>query len=169
MQEADTSNTASQSYDSGRQNRPDASYSNIAGQTLEQLTELAALSWSVSSLYVEQIKLTGQTAKAELQLSGRSLAIAAALVVCFGVGLILLWSGMLLLLGYVILQLTASLSLTVLVMLLLQVSLLFWCWRSLSYVLSQVGFNETWQQLRRVLKNNTAQPAASKHGDTNAD
>ena len=42
----------------------------MAEQALDQLSELAALSWSVSEHYTEQLKLTGKTAKAELYFSG---------------------------------------------------------------------------------------------------
>jgi hypothetical protein len=121
---------------------------------LDQLTELAALSWSVTTGYTEQIKLTGQTAKAEWRLSGRSLAIAVVLLVFFGAGSILLWGSILLLLGYILAQATASVAITATAMLLLQFAMLCWCWRSLKYVLTQVGFSQTWQQLQRVLQQN---------------
>ncbi|MBZ9609991.1 hypothetical protein [Rheinheimera maricola] len=126
------------------------SSNSMTEQALDQLTELAALSWSVSEHYSEQLKLTGQTAKAEWHLTGRSVAIAAGLLVCLGAGIILLWASVLALLGYLIFQATLSLSATAAVLLLLQSALLWWCWRSLGYVLSQVGFNATWQQLRRL-------------------
>lgn len=159
--------------DAAQQGKRASEPSGITEQTLDKLSELAALSWSVSSIYSEQVKLTGQTAKAEWQLSGRSLTIAAALLVCFGAGLILLWSSILLLLGYGLWQLTASLPVTVAAMLLLQFGLLIWCWRSLSFVLSQIGFSQTLQQLRRVFfqqpdKDTTARETTSKDGESHA-
>lgn len=138
-------------------------------QALEQLTELAALGWSVSEYYTAQLRLTGQTAKAEWQLTGRSLIIAAALVVCFGAGLILLWGSILLLLGYLLLQATGSVLIAAIVLLLTQVALLWWCWRSLGYVVLQVGFSKTWQQLRRVLFFDAASNATPNDGDSDAD
>lgn len=143
----------------------------IAGQTLDQLTELAAISWSISENYAEQIKLTGQLAEAEWQLSGRSVAVAAVLAVCFAVGLTLLWSGLMLILAYLLLQFTASVMATAAVLLLLQMALVFWCWRSLHYVLSQVGFGQTWQQIKRLFSQTAGRPP---HGTaagekTNAD
>lgn len=125
---------------------------NMAEQAYEQLTELAAISWSVSANYTEQIKLTGQTANAEWQLSSRSLVIAAALIVFFGAGLILLWGSILLLVGYLLFQATMSLPITAAALLLLQFAGLLWCWRSLGYVLKQVGFKQTWRHIRRMLQ-----------------
>lgn len=122
----------------------------LAEQTLDQLAEMAALSLSVKQRYIGQVKLAGKTAKAEWQLTARSLTIAAALVVCFGAGMILLWCSILLLLGYLLFQLTSSILITAAALLLLQFGLLFWCWRSLGHVLSQVGFSHTWQQFRRL-------------------
>lgn len=116
-------------------------------QALDQLAELAALGHSVKQAYAGQLKLTGQIATAEWQLTGRSLTIAAALVVCFGAGLILLWGSILLLLGYLLFQLSSSVLITAAALLLLQCALLLWCWRSLGYVLSQVGFSNTLNQL----------------------
>jgi hypothetical protein len=141
----------------------------MAEQALDQLSELAALSWSVSEHYTEQLKLTGKTAKAEWQLSGRSLTIAAALVVSFGAGLILLWGSILLLLGYLLFQATGSVVIAAVAILVLQSALLLWCWRSLGYVLSQVGFSETWQQLRRVLVAKESASDKENHGDSHAD
>jgi hypothetical protein len=122
----------------------------LAEQTLDQLAEMAALSLSVKQRYIGQVKLAGKTAKAEWQLTARSLTVAAALVVCFGAGMILLWGSILLLLGYMLLQLTSSVFITAAALLLLQFALLFWCWRSLGHVLLQVGFAHTWQQIRRL-------------------
>lgn len=145
MQSHNTSAAAAESQTAQQAKKP------LTEQALDQLSELAALSWSVSEHYTEQLKLTRQTAKAEWQLSGRSLTIAAALVASFGAGLILLWGSILLLLGYLLFQATGSVIIAAVAILVLQSALLLWCWRSLGYVLSQVGFNETWQQLRRVL------------------
>jgi len=118
---------------------------------VDQITEMAALSWSVSERYAEQIKLSGLTAKAELKLTGRSLTIAAGLIVCLGAGLILLWFSLLLVLGFLIFHFSGSLMLSGAILLVMQFAVLYWCWRSLDYVLSQVGFGETWRQLKRVL------------------
>ncbi len=125
-----------------------AALSQSAEQALDQLAHLAALGHSVKEAYAGQLKQTGQIAKAEWQLSGRSLTIAAALVVCFGAGLILLWGSILLVLGYLLFQLSSSILVTAGALVLLQFGLLYWCWRSLGYVLSQVGFSNTLQQLR---------------------
>lgn len=122
----------------------------LVDQTLDQLSEMAALSLSVKQRYTEQVKLAGKTAGAEWQLTARSLTVAAALVVCFGAGMILLWGSILLVLGYVLFQLTSSALISAAALLALQFALLFWCWRSLGHVLSQVGFSHTWQQLRRL-------------------
>ncbi len=150
MQSRETAQAPEQAPDAAPQDSPPKQNSR-AEQALDQLTELAALSWSVTSHYTEQIKLTGETAKAEWQLSGRSLTLAAAIIVCFGAGVILLWGSILLVLGYVIFQLTSSLAISAAALLLLQFGLLLWCWRSLGYVLSQVGFQQTWQQMQRLL------------------
>lgn len=118
---------------------------------LEQLAQIAALGHSVKQAYASQLKLTGQIATAEWQLTGRSLTIAAALVVCFGAGMILLWGSILLVLGYLLFQLSNSVIITAAALVLLQFALLLWCWRSLSYVLSQAGFAKTLQQLQSLL------------------
>lgn len=123
----------------------------ISDQALDALAEMAALSWSVKQHYGSQVKLARQTARAEWQLTGRSLMLASALVVCFGAGAVLLWGSVLLALGYMMWLASASLLFTATALLLLQSILLWWCWRSLSYVVSQAGFSKTWQQLRRLL------------------
>lgn len=122
-----------------------------ADQALAQLTELAELGHSVQQAYASQLKLTGQIAAAEWQLTGRSLTIAAALVVCFGAGMILLLGSFLAVLGYLLFQLSSSVAITATALLLLQFAVLFWCWRSLAYVLSQAGFSNTWRQLQLLL------------------
>lgn len=128
-----------------------AALSQKADQALDQLAYLAALAQSVRQAYSSQLKLTGQIATAEWQLTGRSLTIAAALVVCFGAGLILFWGSLLLLLGYLLLQLSGSVVITAFALVLLQSGLLVWCWRSLGYVLSQAGFLNTIRQIRSLL------------------
>ncbi|MEH8016150.1 hypothetical protein MN202_02790 [Rheinheimera muenzenbergensis] len=143
-----------------------AKAANIGEQTWDQLTELAAISWCISSNYTQQIKLTADTAQAELSLSARSITVAAGLVVCFAAGLILLWGSMLLVIGYVVFQVTGTALITASVLLLLQCLLLFWCWRSLRYVLSQVGFSHTWQQLCSVF---AARDKPAQTGGSHAD
>jgi hypothetical protein len=142
----------------------------IAGQTWDQLTELAAISWSISENYAEQIKLTGQLAKAEWRLSERSVIVAAVLALCFAIGLTLLWSGGMLLLAYLLLQFSASVMATAAVLLLVQIGLVFWCWRSLLYVLSQIGFNQTWQQFKRLFNQTLSSQTADSqtNGSTSA-
>lgn len=170
MQSRETSEAAAQAPGAGPEaTQQQAASKPLTEQALDQLTELAALGWSVSEHYTEQLKLTGQTAKAEWRLTGRSLTIAAALLVCFGAGLILLWGTMLLLLGYLLFQASGSVVIAAIAILLLQAAVLFWCWRSLAYVLAQVGFSETWQQLRRVLFAKPQATAKDNHGDNHAD
>lgn len=123
----------------------------VIDQAMEQLAEIAVLSSSVKQAYLEQLKLAGKIATAEWQLTGRSLIIAAALVVCFGTGITLFWGSILLLLGYMLFQLSGSLLASVIALVVLQFVLLLWCWRSLGYVLSQTGFSKTWQQLQLLL------------------
>ncbi|EGM78980.1 hypothetical protein Rhein_0838 [Rheinheimera sp. A13L] len=139
-----------------------AALTKSAEQALDQLAEIAALGNSVKQAYASQLKLTGQIATAEWQLTGRSLTIAAALVVCFGAGMILLWGSILAVLGYVLFQLSSSVAITATALLLLQFAVLFWCWRSLAYVLSQAGFSNTWRQLQLLL-------FRPQKEDTNAD
>lgn len=123
----------------------------VLDQAMEQLAEIAVLSSSVKQAYLEQLKLARKIATAEWRLTGRSLIIAAALVVCFGTGITLFWGSILLLLGYMLFQLSGSLLATVSALVVLQFVLLLWCWRSLGYVLSQTGFSKTWQQLQLLL------------------
>ena len=131
-------------------------------QAIEQLSLIAALGHSVKQNYINQLMLVEKIASAEWQLSGRSLIIAAALVVCFGAGIILFWGSILLVLGYLLFQLSHSVLITASTLVILQFILLFWCWRSLSYVLSQVGFSNTWQQLR-LLFFTTPQEQETQH------
>lgn len=146
----------------GQPESTQAALTKSAEQALDQLAEIAALGNSVRQTYANQLKLTGQIATAEWQLTGRSLTIAAALVVCFGAGMILLWGSVLLLLGYLLFQLTSSVVITATALLLLQFALLLWCWRSLGYVLSQAGFSNTLRQLQLLL-------FRPQKEDTNAD
>lgn len=136
---------------SAAQRVPGSGVSHGAKALVEDITELAALGWSVAELYTAQLKLAGKTAKAEWQLSGRSLLLAAALLVCFGAGVVLLWAGCLTLLGILLWQTSQSLTVTAATLIILQLILLWWCWRSLAYVLTQVGFTQSWRQLRRLL------------------
>lgn len=138
-----------------------AAMSQNTEQVLEQLAQLAALAQSVRQAYSAQLKLTGQIATAEWQLTGRSLTLAAALVVCFGAGLILLWGSLLIVLGYLLFQVCGSVLITAAALVLLQAGLLLWCWRSLGYVLSQAGFANTLQQIRLLF-------FAAKTEDNNA-
>ncbi|HEX5791823.1 MAG TPA: hypothetical protein VFY01_01015, partial [Rheinheimera sp.] len=94
MQKQEAEPSAQQAAEPGTANTA-AADSSVAQQTVDKLTELAALGWSVSEHYTEQIRLSGQTAKAELRLSGRSLTLAAGLIVCLGAGLVLLWCSLL--------------------------------------------------------------------------
>ena len=132
-------------------------------QILAQLAHLAAIGQSVKQAWRTQLKLTQQIATAEWQLSGRSLTLAAALVVCFGAGLILLWGSSLMLLGYLLFQLSSSILVTALALVLLQSGLLLWCWRSLGYLLSQVGFSKTLAQLGLLF---FAAKPEEQHADT---
>jgi VIT1/CCC1 family predicted Fe2+/Mn2+ transporter len=127
-----------------------AAQDSLLDQTIDQLAKIAALSSSVKQAYIGQLTLTKKIAKAEWRLTGRSLILAAALVVCFGTGIILFWGSILLLLGYVLLQLSSSLLITAVALVVLQFILLLWCWRSLGYLLSQTGFANTWHQLRQL-------------------
>ena len=142
-----------------------AALSQKADQALDQLTHLAALAQSVRQAYSSQLKLTGQIATAEWQLTGRSLTMAAALVVCFGAGLILLWGSILVVLGYLLFQLSGSVVITAVALVLLQSGLLVWCWRSLGFLLSQAGFANTLQQLRLLF---FATAAERKNADPTA-
>lgn len=151
MHSKEAAQAPAQAPDINLQATPSADDSSVMQKAQDRLTEMAALGWSVSELYAEQIKLSGQTAKAELKLTGRSLTIAAGLIVCLGAGIIMLWCSVLLVLGYVIFHFWGSLALSAVVTILLQLAVLVWCLRSLDYVLSQVGFAETWRQLRRLL------------------
>lgn len=69
--------------------------------------------------------LVEKIASAEWQLTGRSLIIAAALVVCFGAGIILFWGSILLVLGYLLFQLSHSVLITASTLVILQFILLF--------------------------------------------
>lgn len=152
MQSRETATAPAQAPDTAASTKGCTAAQSAAPQQLtQQLTELAALGWSVSELYVAQLKLAANTAKAEWQLSGRSLLIAAALLVCFGAGVVLLWAGCLTLLGILLWQTSQSLTVTAATLIILQLILLWWCWRSLAYVLTQVGFTQSWRQLRRLL------------------
>lgn len=165
MQSRETSDAPAQAPDTAATS---AAEKPLTEQAFDQLTELAALGWSVGGHYRRQFKSTAQLAKAEWHLSGRSLAVAAALIVCLATGLFLLCCSVLLLLGYALFQAISSVAITAAALLLLQFALLYWCWRSLAYVLSQVGFSATWQQLRRLLL--AKQPSAKdNHGDSYAD
>lgn len=131
-------------------NSEQSAVNKMAEQAMDQLAEMAALGDAVKNAYAEQFTLVGKIAAAEWQLTGRSLIIAAALVACLGVGMILLWGSILFLLGYLLFLLSDSVWIALSVLVLLQVALLLWCCRSLGYVLSQTGFSRTLRQLRQI-------------------
>ena len=169
MQSRETATAPAQAPDTAASTKDCTAAQSAAPQPLtEQLTELAALGWSVSELYVAQLKLAANTAKAEWQLSGRSLVIAAALLVCFGAGIILLWATTLVLLGVMLWQLSQSVIVTAGALLLLQGGVLLWCWRSLNYVLSQVGFRQSWRALRQLFNSGAGRRAKQQPDNTEA-
>ena len=134
---------------------------------IDKVAEIAALSGSVAGHYQQQAGLVQQQAQAEWALSLRSLTIAAAIMVCFGAGVVMLWGSILALSGVLLLQLVDSIAVTIGCLLLLQVLALAWCWRSMRYLFKQVGFVQTLAQLRQVFSS-TPQPAGGQDADSNA-
>lgn len=135
---------------------------------LDKVAEIAALSGSVAGHYQQQAGMVQQQAKAEWALSLRSLTIAAAIMVCFGAGVVMLWGSILALSGVLLLQVVDSIAITIGCLLLLQVLALAWCWRSMRYLFKQVGFEQTLAQLRQLFSH-TPEQAGGQHADSNAD
>ncbi|CAM3767820.1 phage holin family protein [Rheinheimera salexigens] len=133
---SETENTASNTKAAG-----------LLDNTLDDIAEIAALASSVAQQYKVQTDLVKQQAKAEWALSVRSLTIAAAILVCFGAGVVMLWGSVLTLIGVVLFQLFNSLIASVVILLVLQILALIWCWRSMRYLLKQVGLKRTLLQI----------------------
>lgn len=154
--DAKAANTASQS-----------TATSVLDNTLDDLAEIAALAGSVAQQYKQQTDLVKQQAQAEWALSVRSLTIAAAIWVCFGAGVIMLWASVLTLIGLVLLPLLNSMLATIAILLGLQILALIWCWRSMHYLLKQVGMKQTLIQLRHFFSpsrfaNKTKQPESEQ-------
>ncbi len=136
-----------------RDNEPQsAAAESLPEQVMAQLTEIAALLSLTAEQYQQQVKLTRQTAHAEMALSRRSLIIAAALLVALGAGVVMLWGTLLVFISYLLLQATTSVPLTAALMFLVQVAALYWCWRNVRYLLKQVSFSQTLTQIKGIFK-----------------
>jgi hypothetical protein len=159
QKDATAANTANQSQ-----------AASILDNTLDDIAEIAALAGSVAQQYKQQTALVKQQAQAEWALSLRSLTLAAAILVCFGAGVIMLWASVLILIGLVLLPLLNSITVTIAILLGLQILVLIWCWRSMRYLLKQVGLRQTLIQLRHFFSpsrfaKQTQQPESSKSGE----
>ncbi|MGI5308590.1 hypothetical protein [Rheinheimera sp. WS51] len=143
--------TPSSDADTDTSRTTDTKQASALNKTLDDVAEIAALASSVAQQYKEQTALVKQQAKAEWALSVKSLTLAIAILVCFGVGLVMLWASVLTLIGAALFQLFDSLLLTVAVLLVLQVIALIWCWRSMRYLFKQVGLRQTLIQVEQLL------------------
>jgi len=116
---------------------------------IAKLTDYAA---QLKDDYHQQGKLTQQLAIAEWKLSLRSLAIITILLGCFASGLVLLWVGLLSIVGYATFDLFSSVWLSITVVIALQILCLIWLWRSAIYLSNKIGFSKTLNSLKQLFK-----------------
>lgn len=129
---------------------------------MDNLTELSALVHLLKEQYQQQVLITKQMAKAEWRLSSRSMALSGALLGGLLVGAIVLWASIIAFAGYLLFLATESIAISAGLLILLQAVLLVWCGSSIKYLMSQIGFGHTKQQLVEFF-HTTPQP-----GDSNA-
>ena len=132
---------------------PDPSAADPVPENVQaKLAEIIALLSLTAEQYQQQALLTKQTARAELDLSRRSLILVAWLLVTLGAGLVMLWGILLVFVGYFLLQATESLPLTAGVLFVGQLAIMYWCWRSVHSLLKHVGFNHTFAQIKDIFR-----------------
>tara|TARA_R110002126_G_scaffold16527_20_gene66044 strand:+ start:664 stop:1131 length:468 start_codon:yes stop_codon:yes gene_type:complete len=137
-------------------------------KVVAQLSEIAALLSLSVEQYQQQMRLTRQTARAEMALSRRSMMVVAALLVAITGAAIILWATLLVFAGYWLMHATNSVPLTASILIVVQLAVLYWCWRSVRYVLAQVGFSHTLAQLKDMFRL-SAEPAGGSNVNQSVD
>jgi hypothetical protein len=127
MQNPDLTSSESQATDS-------QSSATNADDWQDHVAKLADYAAQLKDDYHQQGKLTHQLAIAEWKLSLRSLALITILLGCFASGLVLLWVGLLGIVGFATFDLFSSIWLSITVVISLQILCLIWLWRNAVYL-----------------------------------
>lgn len=145
MQNLHSTSSESQSTDS-------QSSAKHADDWQDHVAKLADYAAQLKDDYHQQGKLTHQLAIAEWKLSLRSLALITILLGCFASGLVLLWVGLLGIVGFATFDLFSSIWLSITVVISLQILCLIWLWRNAVYLSKKIGFTKTLNSLKQLLK-----------------
>ena len=145
MQNPDLTSSESQATDS-------QSSATNADDWQDHVAKLADYAAQLKDDYHQQGKLTHQLAIAEWKLSLRSLALITILLGCFASGLVLLWVGLLGIVGFATFDLFSSIWLSIAVVISLQALCLIWLWRNAVYLSKKIGFTKTLNSLKQLLK-----------------
>ncbi|NMM41457.1 hypothetical protein [Pseudoalteromonas arctica] len=125
-----------------------------ADQWQDHLAKLSQYGEQLYQDYRQQTGICKELASAEWRLSTRSLALTIILLVSFAGGLVLLWAGLLITLGFVIFTFSQSIWFRAICLTGLQLLCLMWLWKNIGYISSKVGFDKTAHSIKQLLNIN---------------
>ena len=125
-----------------------------ADQWQDHLAKLSQYGEQLYQDYRQQAGICKELASAEWRLSTRSLALTIILLVSFAGGLVLLWAGLLITLGFAVFAFSQSIWLSAVCLIGLQLLCLMWLWKNIGYISSKIGFDKTITSIRQLLNLN---------------
>ncbi|MBB1301762.1 MAG: hypothetical protein ACJAVX_001260 [Pseudoalteromonas rhizosphaerae] len=125
-----------------------------ADQWQDHLAKLSQYGEQLYQDYRQQAGICKELASAEWRLSTRSLALTIILLVSFAGGLVLLWAGLLITLGFAIFAFSQSIWLSAVCLIGLQLLCLMWLWKNIGYISSKIGFDKTAHSIKQLLNIN---------------
>lgn len=125
-----------------------------ADQWQDHLAKLSQYGEQLYQDYRQQAGICKELASAEWRLSTRSLALTIILLVSFAGGLVLLWAGLLITLGFAVFAFSQSIWLCAVCLIGLQLLCLMWLWKNIGYISSKIGFDKTAHSIKQLLNIN---------------
>ncbi|WP_339690790.1 hypothetical protein [uncultured Pseudoalteromonas sp.] len=125
-----------------------------ADQWQDHLAKLSQYGEQLYQDYRQQAGICKELASAEWRLSTRSLALTIILLVSFAGGLVLLWAGLLITLGFAVFAFSQSIWLSAVCLIGLQLLCLMWLWKNIGYISSKIGFDKTAHSIKQLLNIN---------------
>ena len=125
-----------------------------ADQWQDHLAKLSQYGEQLYQDYRQQAGICKELASAEWRLSTRSLALTIILLVSFAGGLVLLWAGLLITLGFAVFAFSQSIWLSAVCLTGLQLLCLMWLWKNIGYISSKIGFDKTAHSIKQLLNIN---------------
>ncbi|MBB1310081.1 hypothetical protein H5162_11675 [Pseudoalteromonas sp. SR41-8] len=125
-----------------------------ADQWQDHLAKLSQYGEQLYQDYRQQAGICKELASAEWRLSTRSLALTIILLVSFAGGLVLLWAGLLITLGFAIFAFSQSIWFSAVCLIGLQLLCLMWLWKNIGYISSKISFDKTAHSIKQLLNIN---------------